>query len=167
MKNVVLIGMPGCGKSTVGVVLAKELGFDFVDSDIVIQRSQGMTLSQIINEVGIEAFHQIENRANLAMDNENTVIATGGSAVYGIEAMEKYKNEALIIYLKLPYAEIEKRLGDLIERGITLKEGQSLLDLYKERVPIYEEYAHLTLDSFGMTIRDSVIRIKEMVGQLL
>lgn len=162
-NNIVLIGMPGCGKSTIGVVLAKVLGYRFLDADLLIQEQEGRRLSQIIEEEGIQGFDRIENQVNASIRAERTIIATGGSVVYGREAMEHLGTIGTILYIKLPYEEIQKRLGDLNERGITIKDGQTLLDLYRERVPLYEKYAHLTVETDGLELRDSVKRIKELL----
>lgn len=159
MKNIILIGMPGCGKSTVGVILAKIIGFHFIDADLLIQEREGRLLSRILEEDGPEAFNQIENEVNLGIDGSNTVVATGGSVVYGKEAMEHYDQTAVIVYLRLPLEEIESRLGDLVERGISMKEGQTLRDLYEERVPLYEKYAHITIDPIGLSIPDTAKKI--------
>ena len=164
-NNIVLIGMPGCGKSTIGVVLAKVLGYRFLDADLLIQEQEGRRLGQIIEEEGIQGFDRIENQVNASIQAERTVIATGGSVVYGREAMEHLGAIGTILYIKLPYEEIQKRLGDLNERGITIKDGQTLLDLYRERVPLYEKYAHLTVETDGLELRDSVKRIKEKLEE--
>lgn len=164
-SNIVLIGMPGCGKSTIGVVLAKVLGYRFLDADLLIQEQEGRRLSQIIEEEGIQGFDRIENQVNASIRAERTVIATGGSVVYGREAMEHLGGIGTILYIKLPYEEIQKRLGDLNERGITIKDGQTLLDLYRERVPLYEKYAHLTVETDELELRDSVKRIKEKLEE--
>lgn len=160
MDNVILIGMPGAGKSTIGVVLAKSLGYKFVDSDIVIQETQGKLLHQIITESGDEGFREIENRVNASMDINRTVLATGGSAVYGKEAMEHFKEVGKIVYLKQSYEEIESRLGDLSKRGVTIKEGQTLKDLYDERVPLYEKYADIEIECANKQLKDIVKEIK-------
>lgn len=156
MNNIVLIGMPGAGKSTVGVVLAKRLGYRFVDSDIVIQEKKGMLLHEIIKTQGIDGFLAVENEVNASLHVEKSVIATGGSVIYGREAMEHLGRIGTIVYLKLSYPAVEKRLGDLNERGVAVREGQSLLDLYEERVPYYEKYADIVLDCEGKEIRDIV-----------
>lgn len=160
MDNVILIGMPGAGKSTIGVVLAKSLGYKFVDSDIVIQETQGKLLHQIITESGDEGFREIENRVNASMDINRTVLATGGSAVYGKKAMEHFKKVGKIVYLKQSYEEIESRLGDLSKRGVTIKEGQTLKDLYDERVPLYEKYADIEIECANKQLKDIVKEIK-------
>lgn len=159
MKNIILIGMPGAGKSTVGVVLAKRLGYNFVDSDLVIQERHGKLLHELISAHGIEGFWKIENDVNASLQCEKAVIATGGSAIYGTEAMEHLRSIGTVVYLQLPFEEIEERLGDLNARGVTLQPGQTLRDLYAERVPLYEKYAHRTIDCSGKTLRDIVQEI--------
>ena len=159
MNNIILIGMPGAGKSTVGVVLAKKLGYRFLDSDLVIQEQTGKLLYQLIEEEGEAGFLMLENKINASIEAENTVIATGGSAVYGQEAMAHFGNIGTRVYLKLSYEELKERLGDLHERGVVLKEGFTLLDLYKERSPLYEKYADITIDCEGKSIRGIVEEI--------
>jgi len=155
-ENFVLIGMPGCGKSTVGVVLAKVLGYHFLDSDLAIQAREGKKLHEIIEEKGQEGFRQVENEVNASLNCHRTVIATGGSVIYGAEAMEHLRSIGTVIYLKLSHGEIAHRLGDLHKRGVTLKEGQTLKDLYDERIPLYEKYAHWVLDCEGLRLRQVV-----------
>ena len=145
-KNIVLIGMPGSGKSTVGVILAKVLGYTFVDSDLLIQKEEKRLLKDIIAKEGQEGFLKIENRVNKSIDTENSVIATGGSVVYCQEAMEHLKEIGTILYLKLDYPILNRRLSNLIGRGVVLREGQTLKDLYEERVPLYEKYADYIID---------------------
>lgn len=157
--NIVLIGMPGCGKSTVGVVLAKALGMDFLDSDLLIQRSQGMRLHQIIEQVGDDGFRQIENRVNAEIQVDNCVIATGGSVVYGQEAMEHLRSIGTVVYLELSCQQVQERLGDLHARGVSMKPGQTLQDLYRERVPLYEHWAHCTIHCGGLQLRQVVGKI--------
>lgn len=163
MKNIVLIGMPGAGKSTVGVVLAKSLGFGFLDSDLLIQEKYKKLLHEIIEEQGIEGFWQTENEVNASIETDNTVIATGGSVIYGKEAMEHLKQIGTVVYLKLSCEELAVRLGDLNERGVTLKQGQDLKGLYLERIPYYEKYADLIIDCEGEMIRDIVQKIKKQI----
>lgn len=163
MKNIILIGMPGCGKSTVGVILAKIMGFHFIDADLLIQEREGRLLSEILDSDGPEAFNQIENEVNLAIGGYHTVVATGGSVVYGKEAMDHYGKFAIVVYLRLPLEEIENRLGDLSERGISMKEGQTLKDLYQERVPLYEKYAHLIIEAGGLSIQELAQKIRRTV----
>lgn len=161
-ENIVLIGMPGAGKSTVGVVLAKRLGYQFVDSDLVMQEKYGKLLHELIEENGVEEFWKMENDLNASLQPHRAVIATGGSAVYGREAMEHLREIAAVIYLKLPFEEVEERLGDLNARGVTLKPGQTLRDLYEERVPLYEKYAHQVIDCNGRKLREIVQLAAEM-----
>lgn len=163
--NIVLIGMPGAGKSTVGVVLAKKLGYGFIDSDLVIQDTYGKLLHELITEYGVEGFWQLENTVNAGLEVQRSIIATGGSAVYGQEAMEHLREIGLVVYLKLSYEEIEHRLGDLNARGVTLREGQSLADLYGERIPLYEKYAHLTVDCDDKLLREIMQEIADWVKE--
>lgn len=159
MGNIILTGMPGAGKSTVGVVLAKRLGYRFTDSDLVIQEETGKLLYQLIEELGEAGFLALENKINASMEREDTVIATGGSAIYGEEAMKHFKKLGTVVYLRLPYEELKERLGDLRERGVVLKEGYTLLDLYNERTPLYEKYADKVIDCAGKSIRSIVEEI--------
>lgn len=161
--NIVLIGMPGAGKSTVSVVLAKKLGKNFLDSDLVIQEKTGKLLHEIISESGIEEFNKIEDSINASLNVANTIIATGGSVIYGKNAMEHLKSIGKVFYLKLSFAEIEERLGDLKKRGVVLREGQDLKSLYEERVPLYEKYADVTIDCDGKMLREVVEEIAAMV----
>lgn len=162
MDNVILIGMPGAGKSTVGVVLAKRLGYRFVDSDLVIQEREGMLLHQIIEEKGLDGFLKVENEANTEIRAVKSVIATGGSVIYGREAMEHLKRIGLVVYLRLPCASVKERLGDLNRRGVALRDGQTLEDLYEERIPYYERYADITVDCEGRMIRDIAEEIADI-----
>ena len=162
--NIVLIGMPGAGKSTVGVVLAKALGYDFMDSDLVIQSETGKRLYEIINESGVDGFLEIENRINSQIQAQRTIIATGGSAVYGEEAMDHLKSIGYVVYLKVSYHSLEKRLGNLLKRGVAIRSGNTLLDLYNERVPLYEAYADLVVDEENRDIREVVEVILERMN---
>ncbi len=127
-----------------------------MDSDLVIQDRYGKFLHDLIEEHGVEGFWKIENDVNTGLSTHRSVIATGGSAVYGTEAMEHLREIGTVIYLKLPYEEIAERLGDLNARGVTLRLGQTLEELYKERIPLYEKYAHVTVDCAGKMLRDIV-----------
>lgn len=162
--NIVLIGMPSCGKSTVGVVLAKALGYRFVDSDLVIQEQTGKLLSEIIDEKGLEAFNKIENEINASLDYHKAVIATGGSVIYGKEAMEHLKSIGRIVYIELPFETLCERIGDLTARGVSIKEGQSFRDLYEERSPLYEKYADITIHGEHLSIREMVHGLKEKLS---
>ncbi len=155
-NNIILIGMPASGKSTVGVILAKILGYNFVDADIVIQKKEGRKLSQIIETEGIDGFINIENQINSEIEVEKSVIATGGSAVYGKEAMDHYKNIGRIVYLKVSMDTLTKRLREVKQRGVVMREGQSLVSLYNERTPLYERYADITIDEGDKTMEEVV-----------
>lgn len=161
MKNIVLIGMPGSGKSTAGVVLAKVLGYRFVDVDLVIQEQEKRLLHEIIRQEGEDGFIAIENRVNAGLNVGNSVIAPGGSVIYGREAMEHYKETATVVYLKLPYEVLEKRLHNLKDRGVVLKEGQTLQDLYEERGRLYEKYADITVEETNLDVAATVQKIVE------
>ncbi len=150
MKNVILIGMPGCGKSTIGVLLAKALRYDFVDADLLIQNRYGKLLRELIAEYGNDGFLKIENDVNLSIGGEHTVVATGGSAVYCTEAMEQYVAQDIVVYIQLSYEEIASRLSNVRQRGVVLKEGQTLRDLYNERTALYEKYAQITVNAEGL-----------------
>lgn len=155
-SNLVLIGMPGAGKSTIGVILAKIIGYHFLDSDLVIQERENRLLHEIIASEGTDGFLEIENRINASLEVERTIIATGGSVVYGKEAMEHLKKIGNIVYLKADYETIQKRLGNLEKRGVALKEGQSLKDLYEERTRLYEFYADVTVDEQGLGTEETI-----------
>lgn len=157
--NIVLIGMPGVGKSTIGVILAKILGYQFIDADLVIQERQGKLLKEIIEEQGVDGFVQIENDVNKSLNPSKAVIATGGSVVYGTEAMEHLKEIATVIYLELELPALKRRLGNLKLRGVVLKDGQTLRELYNERVPLYEKYADITVNEHKSTIENTVEKI--------
>ena len=161
-KNIILIGMPGVGKSTVGVVLAKKKGCRFLDSDLLIQEQYDALLHELIERHGIEGFLKIEEEVNASIDVMRTVIATGGSVVYGEKAMAHFKEIGTVVYLALSCEGIIKRLGDLHERGVTLREGQTLEDLYVERVPLYEKYADVTIDCENKGIREIVLELNQV-----
>lgn len=155
-SNIVLLGMPGSGKSTVGVLLAKRLGKQFIDTDLLIQQKEGRLLSEIIAEEGLERFIEIENGVNCSVRAENSVIAPGGSVIYGKEAMEHFKKIADIVYLKLSCQSIQERLGDLTQRGVVCRQGQDLQALYEERCPLYEQYADHTVVCDGRKIGETL-----------
>ncbi len=159
MNNIILIGMPGCGKSTVGVVLAKAGGYSFIDSDLVIQESEGMLLSEIIEQRGLEGFKETENRINSSIEADRSVIATGGSVIYGKQAMEHLSAIGVVVYIRLPYEEIAARLGDLNKRGVSIRPDQTLRELYDERAPLYEKYADIIVDEHGMTLSETALFI--------
>ena len=165
MKDIILIGMPGVGKSTIGVVLAKKLGLSFLDSDLLIQEREGRLLHEIIQQDGLEEFNRIEEEVNASIQQQNAVIATGGSAVYGQRAMEHLKKIGTIVYLKLPYEELVNRLGDLEERGVAMKKNQTLNQLMEERTPLYEEYSDVIIDCHEKQIREIVEEISQGINR--
>ena len=154
--NIVLIGMPGVGKSTVGVILAKVMGYQFLDADLVIQQQEGKLLREIIEEVGTDGFIQVENRVNAGLKCSKTIIATGGSVIYGREAMAHLKEIGKVVYLEVSFSTLEERLSDIKGRGVVLKEGQTLYDLYKERTPLYEKYADVRVLEEGLSVEETV-----------
>lgn len=163
--NIVLIGMPGVGKSTVGVVLAKALGYQFVDADLLIQEAEGKLLSELIEENGTDGFIEIENRVNSQIQTHRSVIATGGSVVYGKEAMEHLKSIGTVVYLKQNLRVLQRRLRNLKGRGVVLKEGQTLVDLYKERTVLYEKYADITVDQYKQSIEQTLKAVRKALEE--
>ena len=159
--NVILIGMPGSGKSTVGVVLAKLLGLHFCDTDLVLQQHCGKKLQEIIRTKGDAAFFRHEEEVLAALDVQNTVIATGGSAVYSDRAMQHLKAGGKYVYLKVAADEIERRLANFSDRGVVIADGMTLADLYAARKPLYEKYADITVSAEGGTVWDTARRIAE------
>lgn len=162
-ENITLTGMPGAGKSTVGVVLAKMAGYRFLDSDLVIQEETGKLLHQLIEEYGREGFLEIEGRVNAGLEVRRTVIATGGSVVYAENAMEHLGEISQIVYLKLPYEELEWRLGNLNQRGVVLRQGETLKELYEERTSLYEKYADITVDTSNLGIQEAAKEILKRI----
>ena len=151
--------MPGVGKSTVGVLLAKKLGYQFIDSDLLIQSKEKRLLNEIIREEGLEGFLEIEAEVNATVDIENVVLATGGSVVYKERAMKHLCDIGTVVYLKVSYEELSKRLGDLKERGVDLKEGQTLKELYEERSPLYEKYADIVVDEEKLGLDETLDKV--------
>ena len=164
MKNIILTGMPGAGKSTMGVILTKTLGLHFIDTDIVIQERAGRLLQEIIDTEGPAAFLAIEERTILSLRCRDTVIATGGSVVFGEKAMEHLKADGVVVYLDLSFEEMERRLRNITTRGIVLLPGQGLRDMYDQRVPLYEKYADITIDCPGADMFED--RIGDVIGEL-
>ena len=156
--NLVLIGMPASGKSTVGVILAKVIGYDFIDTDILIQRAEKKRLPEIITAVGVDGFLEVEERVCSSVEADRCVIATGGSVVYSEKAMRHLKKIGHIMYLKTDFETIRKRLGNIRQRGVALREGQTLRDLYEERVVLYEKYADTVVEEEG-DVEDVVVGI--------
>ena len=167
MANIVLIGMPGCGKSTVGALLASALHMDFVDTDIVLQEQQGKKLQTIIDAVGNDAFLKIEEDCICGIEYNNTVIATGGSVVYGKKAMRHLHENGLVVHIRLPYEEIERRLSNLATRGVTLKKGQTLHSLYDERIPLYEAEADYVFDAEKGDVEKTVLDLADQLSDRL
>lgn len=162
-QNIILIGMAGAGKSTLGVLLAKALGMDFIDSDIIIQQKEGRLLQEIIDEDGIDTFLDIEEKIVSSLDYRHTIIATGGSVVYSDKAMTALKENAVVIYLSLTYEEIQKRVTNIETRGIVLKKGNSLKDAFDERLPLYQRYADIVLDCVNKDIESCVTQMVKEV----
>lgn len=156
MKNIVFIGMPASGKSTVGVVVAKRLGYKFVDTDLVIQEVEKRLLKEIIAEEGNEGFLRIEDRVNAEIQEERAVISPGGSVVYCENAMRHYKETGMIVYLHTSYETINNRLHNAKNRGVVLKDGQALKDLYEERSALFERYADLTISEEGRDLEETI-----------
>lgn len=154
--NIILVGMPTSGKSTIGVILAKILGYNFLDADIVIQEKENRKLSEIIESEGVDGFIDVENRINTEIEAQKTVIATGGSVVYGKEAMEHYKNIGRVVYLKVSMEVLTKRLKDVKQRGVVMREGQTLVSLYNERSVLYEKYADIVIDEKDHSMEEVV-----------
>ena len=163
MKNIILIGMPASGKSTAGVILAKILGMDFLDTDLLIQQREGMLLREIIEQRGVDAFLKCEEEALLSVHTENTVIATGGSAVYSQPAMDEFRRTGTICYLKVEKDELFRRLRDVKERGVVLRSGEDLEEMYEHRSRLYEKYADIVIPEKGSTIEGTVQLIVESI----
>ena len=163
IDNIILVGMPGCGKSTIGVILAKSLAYDFMDSDLLIQNRAGKKLHEIIRDDGITAFMELEDTVNAEIDTDKTVIATGGSVVYCQHAMEHFKEIGQVVYLKAEKDELTRRISNFKTRGIVIPEGKSFSELYDERVPLYEKYADITISSDIGTAEEVVERICQLI----
>lgn len=156
MKNIIIIGMPAVGKSTIGSAIARKTGMKYIDTDDVIRKSCMMTLPEIIEKHGRDKFIMIEDRILSQIDTSKTVISTGGSAVYGENAMNKFKQTGIVLYLKISYDEICKRLKRMKSRGVAIREGQTLKDLYDERCALCEKYADVTVDVGEFSPSESV-----------
>ena len=156
MDNIILIGMPAAGKSTVGVLLAKTILYDFVDCDLLIQRKYDSSLCDLIETRGEDAFVQLENELLSTLDYQHTIIATGGSAIYGKEAMEHLSSLGTVVYLKLDLPEIERRIGNIQTRGVVMHHNTSMEDMYLERCALYEKYADITVDLSGLSTEGAV-----------
>ena len=165
-KNLIFIGMPAVGKSTVGIVVAKRLGMQFIDTDLLIQEQEKKLLCEIIAEVGEDGFIEIENRVNADVDAENAVISPGGSVIYCEEAMKHYKNIGTVVYLKASYRTIKERIRSPKKRGVVLREGQTFRDLYEERTKLFEQYADLTICEDGCQIEETIDAVLTQIEAL-
>ena len=159
MKNIVLIGMPGAGKSTVGVLLAKTLGYAFLDTDLVIQERESRLLQDLVDQLGVEAFLEREAEAICSVSCQNTVIATGGSVVCRDRAMEHLKTLGRIVYLQLPLEELERRIQNISTRGIAMAPGETLAHIYDYRAPLYQKYADLTVEVGRQSLEETVAQV--------
>ena len=165
-NNIILIGMPGAGKSTVGVVLAKVLGYQFIDTDLLIQKEEGQLLWQIIEEKGVEEFIKIEDRINSKVNASKSVISPGGSAIFGENAMEHFREIGTVVYLDVDYPVLKKRVGDFEHRGVILRHGNCFRDIYDERLPYYQKYAHITISETHLDISQTVSAIVDALGMI-
>lgn len=159
MENIILIGMPGCGKSTVGVILAKTLGIGFVDTDLIIQQRENRLLQNIIDTDGIDFFLNCEAEAVKSLVCDNCVVATGGSVVYREDAVQHLKSNGKIIFLDVPLDEIERRLNNINTRGIAAKKNKSIEDIYNERIALYNKYADIIIKTDGESVEKTVEKI--------
>ena len=163
MKNVILVGMPACGKSTIGVVLAKTMNKGFVDTDILIQQAESRTLQEIIDQEGNDYFHHVEERVLLDFDGEDYLVATGGSAIYFDRAMDKFKEKGVVVYIKVTLDTILERLNNIRSRGVTLEKGQTIADLYEQRIPLYQKHADVVIEADGLSVEEVVEKMIELV----
>ncbi len=164
-NNIIIIGMPGCGKSTVGVLLAKTLGYDFLDTDLLLQQRAGKKLYEIIRDDGMESFLRLEDETVASLENmDKTVIATGGSVVLGKKAMARLSGLGSIVYLQLPLTEIERRISNIKTRGIAMRPGEGLRDVYARRIPLYERYADITVSAAGLSMEETVEEISRSLA---
>ncbi len=166
MKNIILIGMPAVGKSTVGVVVAKRLGYKFIDADLLIQEQEGKLLREIIAEKGIDGFLEVEDRVNAGVNVSQAVISPGGSVVYCENAMKHYQEIGTIVYLQASYNTISRRLKNAKKRGVVLRDGQTLKDLYDERVKLFEKYAQVTVCEDGLEIEETIEKVLNTLEKL-
>lgn len=166
MNNIIFIGMPAVGKSTVGVVLAKRLGYRFVDTDILIQEKEGKLLKEIIAEKGVKGFLEVEDRINASVEAERTVISPGGSIVYCEKAMKHYKEIGTVVYLKISYDIINRRLKNARNRGVVLRDGQTFRDLYEERTALFEKYADVTVCEDGFNLEETLDKVMAVLPEV-
>jgi len=165
--NIILVGMPGAGKSTLGVLLAKALGMDYLDTDILIQQQTGRLLQEMIDSDGLEAFLAIEERIISGLTTDNCIIATGGSVVYSEKVMNTLRSGGSVVYLDVPYEEIEKRLKNIRTRGIVIKKGSSLRDVYDERAPLYIKYSDAVLECAHKDLESCVSELTEKIRGIM
>ncbi len=163
--NIIFIGMPAVGKSTVGVITAKRLGYRFIDTDILIQEEEGKLLKDIIREKGIEGFLEVEDRVNARVYTKRTVISPGGSVIYCKNAMKHYKEIGKVVYLKASYETISRRLNNVRNRGVILKNGQTLQELYDERTALFEKYADVTICEDGLRLEDTIQKVLDELAE--
>lgn len=163
--NIIFIGMPAVGKSTVGVITAKRLGYRFIDTDILIQEEEGKLLKDIIREKGIEGFLEVEDRVNARVYTKRTVISSGGSVIYCENAMKHYKEIGKVVYLKASYETISRRLNNVRNRGVILKNGQTLQELYDERTALFEKYADVTICEDGLRLEDTIQKVLDELAE--
>lgn len=164
MDNLTLIGMPGCGKSTIGVVLAKTLGYEFVDVDLIIQKQQGALLQELLDTHGTQAFLDMERDAVLSVQCAHTVIAPGGSVVLREEGMAHLKTLGKIVYLRLSLPAVTRRISNLADRGIAFGPGQTLADVYAQRTPLYERWADITIDADGQHVSQTLQTVRDAIS---
>lgn len=166
MRNIILIGMPGCGKSTVGVILAKTLGMDFTDTDLLICKREGTTLQNVIENKGLDYFESVESAVGTELLAENTVVATGGSMVLYDGAMASLKKNGVVVFIDVTLPELQRRITNITTRGIAFKEGETLEDIYLSRRPCYEKYADITVSithgSIENTVETLIAKLKEI-----
>ena len=164
MKNIILVGMPGSGKSTLGIILSKKIGYGYIDSDSVIVAREGKLLPELIEQLGNDGFLDVEAKVNGSICASRCVISTGGSAIYRSDAIEKMKKHGVVVYLKISYEEVERRLGDLKTRGVVLKDGFTLRDLYEERAPLYEAQADYIVELDNAPVETNAEKIREAIA---
>lgn len=163
MNNIIFIGMPASGKSTIGVVVAKRIGYEYIDPDLLIQKKEGRLLHEIISGEGLEKFLEIEDRVNAGVKADGAVISPGGSVVYCKNAMKHYKETGTVVYLQASYDVIESRIGDVKKRGVALKDDQTLYDLYEERRALFERYADITVCEDGLTLDETIEKVVKAI----
>jgi len=164
-NNIILIGMPGAGKSTIGVILAKRIGFQFIDTDLIIQAQEKRRLQQIIDTLGLDEFRKIEERMLLDLDAEYCVIATGGSVIYSQEGLQKLGKSGYRIYIQTPLNVLQQRIADMGQRGLVMGKGQTFTQLYQERTPLYEKFADLTISCKETNAERVAAKIEENINQ--